>query len=80
LDYTDNIFTKDPTEKIFQKHAVKLVKTIPKGTGMCKVTTFPRNDIIFESQQNEWIKVLHRNKMKSQGQDKSPHAILKCTH
>jgi hypothetical protein len=32
LEKTSDIFTKNPTEAIFQKHAVKLVKTIPKGT------------------------------------------------
>jgi hypothetical protein len=32
----------------------------------------PSKDIIFESQQNEWIKVMRRNKMKAKGRDKSP--------
>jgi hypothetical protein len=39
---------------------------------MCIVTTFPSQDIIFESQQNEWIKFMCRNKRKAKGQDKSP--------
>jgi hypothetical protein len=39
---------------------------------MCNVTTFPSQDSIFESQQNEWIKVMRRNKMKAKGRDKSP--------
>jgi predicted neuraminidase len=69
LENTADIFTKNPTEEIFQKHAVKLVRTIPKGTEMCNVTTFPSQDIIFESQQN---KVMRRNIMKAKGRDKSP--------
>jgi hypothetical protein len=67
-----DIFSKNPTWEIFQKYAVNLVMTIPKGAEMCNVTTFPSQDTIFESQQNEWIKVMRRNKMKYQGQDKSP--------
>jgi hypothetical protein len=39
---------------------------------MCNVTTFPSQDIIFDSQQNKWIKVICRNKMKAKGRDKSP--------
>jgi hypothetical protein len=39
---------------------------------MCNVTTFPSQDIIFESQQNEWIKVMRRNNMKAKVRDKSP--------
>jgi hypothetical protein len=69
---TADIITKNPTEEIFQKHAFKLVKSIPKGTEMCNVTTFPSQDIIFEPQQNEWIKVMRKNKMKAKGRDKSP--------
>jgi hypothetical protein len=58
LDNNADILTKNPTEDIFQKHAVKLVKTVPKGTEMCNVTTFPSQDLIFVSQQNEWIKMM----------------------
>jgi hypothetical protein len=72
LENTADIFTKNTTEAIFQKHAVKLVNTIPEGTEMCNVTTFPSQDIFFESQQNEWIKVMRRNKMKAKGRVKSP--------
>jgi hypothetical protein len=46
LESTAYIFAKNPTEEIFQKHAVKLVKTVPKETEMCNVTTFPSQDII----------------------------------
>jgi hypothetical protein len=67
LENTADIFTKNPTEEIFQKHAVKLVKTIPKGTEMCSFTTFSSQDIIFETQQDEWIKVMSRNNMKAKG-------------
>jgi hypothetical protein len=49
-----------------------LLKTIPKRTEICNVTTFPSQDIIFDSQQNEWIKVERRNKMKAKGRGKSP--------
>jgi hypothetical protein len=49
---------------------------------MCNITTFPSQDIIFESQQNEWIKVMRRNKMKAKGRDKSPpsNAIARLFH
>jgi hypothetical protein len=70
LENTADIFTKNPTEERFQKHAVKLVKTIPKGNEMCNVTSFPSQDMLFESQQNEWIKVMRRNKMKAKERDK----------
>jgi hypothetical protein len=40
FDNTADIFTKNPTEEIFQKHAVKLVKTVPKGTEMCSIILF----------------------------------------
>jgi hypothetical protein len=72
LENTADISSKNPTEEIFQKHAVNLVKTIPKRTEMCIVTTFPSQDIIFEYQQNEWIKVMRKYKMKAKGRDKSP--------
>jgi hypothetical protein len=36
---------------------------------MCNVSTFLSQDLIFESQQNEWIKAMHRNKMKIQEQE-----------
>jgi hypothetical protein len=52
LENTADMLTKNPTEEIFQKDAVELVKTLPKGTEMCNVNTFPNQDIIFESQQN----------------------------
>jgi hypothetical protein len=45
-----------------------MVETVPKGTEMCNITTFPYQDIIFVSQQNVWTKVMLRNKTKSQDQ------------
>jgi hypothetical protein len=53
LEDTADMFTNNPTEETFTKHADNLNKTIPKGTEMCNGTTFPNQDIIFESQQNE---------------------------
>jgi hypothetical protein len=79
LENTTDIFTMNPTEEIFRKHAVKLVKTIPKRTEICNITTFPSQDIIFESQQNEWITVMRWNKMKSKGRDKSPPSMVCAT-
>jgi hypothetical protein len=64
LHWNADIFSKNPTEEIFQEHAAKMVKNIPKGTEMCNVTTFPSKDINFEPQQNEWIKAMRRNKRK----------------
>jgi hypothetical protein len=49
LENTAYIFTMNLTEEIFQKQAVKLVKTMPKGTEMCNITTILSQDIIFES-------------------------------
>jgi hypothetical protein len=39
LENTEDIFTNNTSEAIFQTHSVKLVKTIPKGTEMCNVIT-----------------------------------------
>jgi hypothetical protein len=69
LDNTADNFTK---KEIFLKHAAKLEQTLPNGSERCNITIFPIQDSIFESQQNEWIKVMHRNKIKSQGREKSP--------
>jgi hypothetical protein len=75
LENNADIITKNPTEAIFKKYSVKFVKTLPKGTEMCNVTTFPRLEIIFESRQNEWIKGIYRNKMKAKGRDRLPPSI-----
>jgi hypothetical protein len=75
LENTADIFTKNPTGEIFQKHAVKLVKTIN-----WYVPCPQSQDIIFESQQNEWVMVMHRNNMKTKGEHKSPpsNAIVRA--
>jgi hypothetical protein len=39
---------------------------------MWNFTTFPSQDIIFDSQQTEWIRVMRRRTIKAKGQDKSP--------
>jgi hypothetical protein len=62
LNNTADIFTKNPTEEIFNTHSVKLVKTIPKKREMCNFITFPNKSMIPEHQKNEWIKVTGRKK------------------
>jgi hypothetical protein len=46
LDNTADSFTKNPPEEMFQKKAVKLVKTVPHGTDMCNVKNLPSHGII----------------------------------
>jgi hypothetical protein len=54
---TADIFTKNPTEEIFNTHSVKLVKTIPKQREMCNFIIFPNEPMIPEPKKNEWNKV-----------------------
>jgi hypothetical protein len=54
---TADIFTKNPTEEIFQTHAVKLVKPIPNQAEMCHFTSANYDDLILENEQNDWIVV-----------------------
>jgi hypothetical protein len=67
LDSTADIFTRNTTEEKF-----KLSNWLILFLKELYVTTFPRQDIIFESQQNEWIDMMRRNNREPQGQDKSP--------
>jgi hypothetical protein len=62
LKNTADIFTKNPTEEIFNTHLVKLVRTIPKQREMCNFITFPNEAMIYEPQKNDLIKVIKRKK------------------
>jgi hypothetical protein len=65
LHSTADIFTKNPTEKILQIHAVKLVKPIPNKAEMCHFTSANYEDLILENEQNNCIVVAKRKQQKS---------------
>jgi hypothetical protein len=66
LNNTADIFTKNPTEDIFQTPAVKLVKHIPNKAEMCHLTSANYEDLILENDQNDWIVVAKRKQQGNQ--------------
>jgi hypothetical protein len=62
LNNTADIFTNNPTEEIFNTHSLKLVKSIPKQSGMCNFMSFPKEAMTHEPKKNAWIKVIKRKK------------------
>jgi hypothetical protein len=54
----------NPTEDIFQTHAVKFVKPFPNRAEMFHFTSAKYEDLVLENEQNDWI-VFAKRKQKS---------------
>jgi hypothetical protein len=66
LHNTADIFTTNPTEEIFQIHAVKLYKPIPNQAEMSHFTSATFEDLVLENEQNDWIVVAKRKQKSKQ--------------
>jgi K+/H+ antiporter YhaU regulatory subunit KhtT len=75
LNNTADIFTKNPTEEVFNTHAPKLVGPIPNKTELCNFTSARYEDLVLENDDHDWIVVSKQKKKKKKPNIQS---ILPC--